>query len=243
MDTDKYSPFNKVVQDNILVKAIHRMNRNELLLFKQAVSQINSEKPIEKIVLEREDVFKILNVKKGTGSYYKLVKQYAEATGGTVIHIKEVDGETWMPLTIGINWSKNDDSVSIEFNPKLLPLLLNLKEKFTQYEIGYLSYLKSKYSIRLYELFKMVQFQGVWVVSIAEFRRVLDLEKKYKAQCDLDTYVLKPALKEININTDIRVSLEKKKKRGNKIESLIFRITDMNHNPNQFILNELGEIK
>lgn len=54
-----------------------------------------------------------------------------------------------------------------------MPYLLQLKERFTRYELKNILYFKNKYSIRIYELLKQYEKIGKREINIKELRGYL----------------------------------------------------------------------
>lgn len=100
--------------------------------------------------------------------------------------------------------------------------LIALQETFTQYELYNILALKSKYSIRLYELFKSYAFQKEKTLNIDELKTML-LASHYTNFKDFRNRVLDKAIAEINYYTDLNVSYETIKK-GRKVEAVNFII-------------------
>lgn len=100
--------------------------------------------------------------------------------------------------------------------------LIALQETFTQYELINILALKSKYSIRLYELFKSYAFQKEKVLKIDSLKETL-LATHYPNFKDFRNRVLDKAIKEINHYTDLDVEYEPIKK-GRRVEAIKFTI-------------------
>lgn len=130
--------------------------------------------------------------------------------------------------------------LTFRFNTELKPLLLDLGERYTKLQLDTMVKLKSKHSIRLYELVMIGQNKynkrGSWEMSysIDEFKDLMGLftipnkkkgEKKYRYpdSNNLKRKVLEPSIKEIQESTDISISLELKKK-SRKVAGLVFHI-------------------
>jgi len=110
-------------------------------------------------------------------------------------------------------------------SPKLKPYLLQLKGNFTAYQLRNVLLLKSKYSIRLYELLKQYQNLDCRVFDLDELRSLLYIEPgKYIRFGNFKKRILESATTDINENTDILVSYELKKS-GRVITSIKFCIT------------------
>lgn len=120
----------------------------------------------------------------------------------------------------------NDSEATVEliFSPAVVPLITRLEEQFTSYEISQVSGLKSKYSLRLYELIAAWKSTGKTpVLELEEFRSKLGLGVgEYKGMSDFKKYVLDLAVKQINQHTDITVKYEQQKK-GVRVSGFSFR--------------------
>ena len=103
--------------------------------------------------------------------------------------------------------------------------LLQLKEKFTEYELIYTLMFKSRYSIRLYEYLKSIHYDKLkpyeTKIDIDKFQKLLD--SPYNNFKDFHTRVLKPAFKEINEYSDIIFNYELIKQ-SKKTTHIIIRI-------------------
>ena len=102
-----------------------------------------------------------------------------------------------------------------------MPLLSELKETFTTYNIDDISSMKSIYAIRMYEIFKQFKTFGKREVELDWLKERLQIEDIYSAFADLKRRVIDPALKEINVHSDLTVSYTLKKDRK-KVKALNF---------------------
>ncbi|NLV23120.1 MAG: replication initiation protein [Syntrophomonadaceae bacterium] len=120
---------------------------------------------------------------------------------------------------------KGSGVVELEFSPKLKPYMLQLKERFTQYQLANVLRMKSRYSPRLYEILKANEFkkQGYEVIEVAELRRLLKAEKNYPRYNDFKKRIIEQAVKEINELTDLHIEYDEIKT-GRAITSLKFYI-------------------
>ncbi|EQC85814.1 hypothetical protein LLT1_14395 [Lactococcus cremoris subsp. cremoris TIFN1] len=139
-------------------------------------------------------------------------------------------------------WNDYNDIISMTFTKSIMPYLIELKTKFTQYALSDLVDLNSKYSIILYKWLSMNynQYEHYSVkggrrteqvesyrnpsISIKELRLMTDTVKDYKRFDHFETRVLKNAIEEINTHTHFNVTYEKVKK-GRSIDSIVFHIT------------------
>ena len=105
--------------------------------------------------------------------------------------------------------------IHIQLDPALKPFLLGNKKKFTQYEIGFISNFKRKYSCRLYEYLRSMVGIGCANFSVENFSAKIT-DGMYIRAADLKRYVIEPALEEINATSDITVSYEEYRVPGPK---------------------------
>ena len=119
--------------------------------------------------------------------------------------------------------------VELEFSPKLKPYMLQLKEKFTQYQLANILSMKSKYSPRIYEILKCNEFkkQKYLEIQISELRKLLKAEDIYPKYNDFKRYILERTQKELNKISDITYNFEEIKT-GRKVTKIKFHIKSKN---------------
>lgn len=100
--------------------------------------------------------------------------------------------------------------------------LLELTQNFSKYELYNILALKSKYSLRIYELFKSYAYQKKKEFDITELKEML-FATHYVNFKDFRNRVLDKAVNDINYYTDLSVSYETRMK-GKKVVSIIFFI-------------------
>ena len=152
--------------------------------------------------------------------------------------IKEIaDKSVWITLADEktetlVRWiekpyiNADDGYVRIKLDADMKPYLLQLRENFTQFELIYTLKMKSKYSIRLYELIKSIHYnelkEYVRTYKVEELKILLD-GTSYNTFKDFHQRVLKPAVEEINKFTDKIVNYEQIKN-GRKTIAIQFTI-------------------
>jgi plasmid replication initiation protein len=68
--------------------------------------------------------------------------------------------------------------ITIALNPILKPYFLELA-KYTTYELKWYMTFSSWYSMRLFEILSAYKDTGFWIISINEYRSIMDCEDKY----------------------------------------------------------------
>lgn len=114
--------------------------------------------------------------------------------------------------------------IQVMLHSELQSYLLQLRTNFTQYELWNILALKSKWSIRLYELFKSYQYQHRITFDYDNLKELLGAES-YKNFNDFKRRILDKAKDEINQFTDIDVDYELITiKKSHRVKDIIFII-------------------
>lgn len=212
---------NLVVKSNELVQARYDLSLNEQKIILYAVSKLDREKEDFNILsLDIRDFFKLLGT---TKERYTEVREIVRELRKKEVIINTDKGEIITGWLSSMEYVKNKGIIELEFSKKLIPYLLQLKEKFTRYQLKNILHLSNKHSIRIYELLKQYENIGNRTFTVDELKKILMLEGQYKAFTDFDKRVLKPTMEEINDYTDLKVSYEKIKK-GRAIHSIKYKI-------------------
>lgn len=158
-----------------------------------------------------KDFCRVCGIDLSNGRRYNELKNSIKQIADKSIWIEKENGdETLLRWIEKPTIHKNDGVITIRLDENLKPYLLELKEKYTQYELIYTLKMKSKYSIRLYELLKSRQYNKLrdYTVkySIDELKKLLDAEN-YKGFKDFRRRVLDKATEEINLYSDINIEL------------------------------------
>lgn len=119
----------------------------------------------------------------------------------------------------------NRDNVTIKLHSSLKPYLIELKRQYTTYSLFSVLAMKSKYSVRLYELLKSYAFIEHKRFSIEELKIRLGAEK-YRDFYKFKTKVLVPALNDIEHYSDIKVKTHYEKTK-NKFTGVLFFIKQL----------------
>lgn len=230
-----------VVKHNDLIEAKYKLNLVEQKIILYTVSQLDRD----------ENNFKLVKVK---------ISDIAELIGNEIHRYTEfkkiandlMDKKVVLSSrpNLDMRWLASSEYIGegiieLEFSEKLIPYLLQLKQRFTRYEIKNILSMKSSYSVRIYELMKQYENIGKREFELTEFKRCLGLkEDEYSRIYDFERFVLKVAKEEINRDTDLIIDYEKKR-RGRKITGFLFIIEPRDTEKQIYIefLNEFYDIK
>ena len=122
----------------------------------------------------------------------------------------------------GVEYGLNHTSFSYRFDPRLSKYLFHLQENYTKFELECSLAMKSKYSIRMYELMRSYAFLGECDLSVRELKEYLNAPN-YSKFADFRIQIIERSLEEINEYTDIYVEFSSVRQ-GRSIQRLKFDI-------------------
>ena len=229
-----------VVKHNDLIRkvqALLSLTVTEQKVALYLISLINpDDKDFDTVFVSISALCELFGLEKEKGNYKNLKKAIKALS----------DKSSWLngELFRWVDTAKvipNSGIVRVKLSDSLKPYLLQLKENFTKYKLYNILVLKSKYSIRIYELLKSYFWEGVYSVTIQEFKNSIGCDK-FNEFKDFNKRVLTPAIKEINELTDIYVEVTKLKT-GKCITDLKFDIHETSEKlPFDKILSKIYEV-
>lgn len=230
-----------VIKHNDLVEARYELNLVEQKIILYAVTKIDTSKDNFNIVhIKVNDLTELMESE--TPIRYSEFRIIANGLMDKKIYLKDKP-------KLDVRWAssseyKGNGIIELEFSQKLVPYLLQLKEKFTRYQLKYILNLKSKYSVRIYELMKQYENIGKREFKLEELKKILYCEDMYSDFRNFNRVVLDTTKKEINEFTDIKIDY-KRIKQGRKIVGLLFTIEPKNQQDKIYIkyLNEVYDVQ
>lgn len=222
---------NKVVQANDLIQfSKWNLNAVPLKILKTLVSCIDTNKPPKDntVYITKQELFKIIG-SESDGSYDYLKRKIRELQKNS-IKIDEPNREIFVPLVNKIVWDKNDDHIMCRFDEDLMPYLIDLQERFLQYDVAALKNFDSKYGLIMYEYLlsrerQERQSEHKYSISIENLRHLTDTEKKFKEFKDLKKRVIEQATEDINSSgVEFLVKTANNGKRGVKATHVEFTL-------------------
>jgi plasmid replication initiation protein len=220
---------NWVTKSNELIESTYKLSLQEqrILLVMASKVQPNDE-TLKTYRFRARDFIEIIGNKPGTG-FYSYLKDIVNGLQTKVLTIKK-DGKqrnyNWVITSI---YEDNEGYITLQFHPELKSFFLQLKEKFTTYQLENVVRLNSGYSIRIYELLKQYEKIKRRKMLIEELRHFLAIEPtKYKQYGHFKSKVLLVAQNEINEKTDIQFEFIEIKT-GRKVTGIEFIIKSNNY--------------
>lgn len=214
----------QVVKHNDLIQnSKYTLTEQEQQIILYLISKIKPEdKELKEYKFNIQDFCLICGIDETNGKNYDNLKK-------TVLNL--INKSFWININgeyISMNWidkakiNPKSGIIKIRFDNDMKPYLLELKSHFTAYSLYYTLAMKSKYSIRLYELLKSYEYLKECTFEVEEMKKLLDAEK-YKTYADFRVNVLDIAIREINEFGDIHVDWLAEKN-GRKYEKINFII-------------------
>ena len=217
-----------VVKENTLVRHTRydlSLSEQKILIF--IISKIMAdEKDFKHIRFRISDYIQVAGIKHRGGSEYEYIKSSIKSLSDKSWWLKSSNSQKeglfrWIDTA---EISENSGEVDVVLSESLRPLLLDIRGNFVKYNLINILVLHSKYSVRLYEIFKSYLWLGKYEIDIEEFRKILNI-KGYNDYTELKRKVILPSIKEINKYTDLDIKFEAFKK-GKKTNKLVFYITE-----------------
>lgn len=206
-----------VTKSNHLIQASYKLTLNEQRLMLMAISKLYPKKPMavqrkQRITAqEYSDMFGV-----GIKNAYRDIKLASDRLLVRLIKTYDKDPEKkgyykfqWASK---VYYSKKEGFVDITFHEEITPYLTMLSHGFyTKYELRAMSDVRSVYAIRLYELLKQYQKTGERYISLKDFKKWCEVEKRYKVYSDLKKRVIVPAIAELEEKANLIISWEEVK--------------------------------
>ena len=228
-----------VVSSNDLIRAKYSYTLWEKRVFLYMISRIRrNETEFPMTRMNVKDLMRFFDTK--SKDDYRIIKGIPESIIKKPFYIPYIapDGEKrWMFLNVISSGTQPDPSekreesyIELQFNPVLMPHLLELKEKFTKYNIKNLSELQSVYSIRMFEFIKENEFKrDGFEITIDELKEMLFMKaidnagsELYPLYGDFKKRVLMKAQEDLTEHCDTTFEFEERKD-GKRVVAIYFR--------------------
>lgn len=164
-----------------------------------------------------------------SGKNYSDLKRLIKHLADKSMYITQPDGSEVLVRWIEKpTFHKGSGLVEIRLDRDMAPFLLHLKSGFTRYQLYHILRMRSKYSVRLYELICSIHYntleEYMAEFTLDELRKRLDAEN-YTTYQTLKARVLLPAVEEINKYSDKNIVAEPIKC-GHSVIGMRLKISD-----------------
>lgn len=212
-----------VTKSNELIDASYRLNVQAQKLVLACLGRVDSRvKPLaipKEMTITAVEYGKLMGVEDNARrDLYKA----ADALFKSSIIIKEGNEETelyWIQKKV--KKVKGEGSITLVWSDDVLKYITQLKSRFTSYKLRNIAQLQSGHSIRMYELLMKFNSTGERVIFVDDFKSALGISDKYPLFKDLNKWVIKPCLEELNQQSDLNIKFSTLKN-GRSVGALAF---------------------
>lgn len=198
---------------NEVVKISNQFNNQALRKFNavhldllMAIASKMRDKGTDQVDFTFAELRKLASLEKNLTNK-QLSKQIIETNRRLLaLNFEYKDGSVTLQFPLFTLFKTNEDqgTLSVSVNSQFAFLLNNLTSEFTRFELEQFTDLHSSYAKECYRRLKQFRQTGLWRVSLADFRRLLDVPKSYSTS-DFNRYVLKPIEDELYPLLHVRI--------------------------------------
>lgn len=231
MDNEKIRIYEEsqqliVKSNDLILKTHYNLTLIEMKLVSYLISKIVAEdKDVKTVNISIKDFCKLTNIEPKGNNYEQIRNSIKSLKTKSWWIMLDNDTEllySWLDFAI---IRKNTGNIEICLSKSLTPFLTQLKSRYTKYRLSEVLKLKSRASIRMYEILASQLYKGFFTIEIDQFKKLLDIKDKYSDYRDLRKRIIEPSIKEINDLTCIYVQYEPIKS-GRKITHLRFTVNE-----------------
>jgi plasmid replication initiation protein len=220
----KISPNHKVTKSNDLIETAYKLSLQETRIIHTLISMVEPDD--EHFQVYKFTVKEFANMVGIKGNIYQYIREIITGLQEKTIPIKQDKSTLVVNWLASAEYFPGEGYVELEISSKLKPFLLNMKKRFTSYQLKYILQLSSFYSIRIYELLKQYQFlrHKTRTIPLETLREWIGLEPHtYQQYGHFKNRILSKAQEDINEVTDMNFEFREVKS-GRKVIAIEFRI-------------------
>lgn len=206
-----------VTKSNVLIRASYSLTVNEQRLVLACIAQLDSRKPIPKTrngdirpmrvtVTDFADTFAISD----RSTAYTALQDAANRLYERDVKTYDERGRRYGRLrwVQSIEYHQGAGYVELTFTQHVAPYISLLHQQFTSYMLRKIARVTSSYAIRIFELLMQFKTTGVVVMSLDEFKLMLELDHKYDRFSNLKMRVIDPAVRELTTKAGMEITWE-----------------------------------
>lgn len=212
-----------VVKSNSLIDARYKLNIQAQKLVLACLGKMDSRPdstPSKEVKLTASEFSELMgiDIKNAHRELYKAVDSLFKST--ITLHENGEETELYWIQEKGKKL-KGEGAVRLIWSDKVLKYICQLQGDFTKYKLQNIASLQSAHSIRLYELMMRFNSTGARIIHLDDFKSALGISDKYPLFKDLNKWVIKPSIEELNQRSDLIITYDTLKK-GRTVTGLAF---------------------
>lgn len=186
-------------------QALRRFTALDLDLLMAIAARVR-DKEIDEVTFTFEELRRLAHVKKNLTDK-ELAARIVEVNDRLLacrFRLQDDSRTVQFTLFSGFETDWKTRKLLVAVNPRFSFLLNDLTSQFTRFELAEFTALKSSYAKETYRRLKQFRQTGVWKVSLAEFRRLLDIPDSYRIS-HINSRVIKPIEDELKPLMNLKV--------------------------------------
>ena len=227
-EVQKVNPNRLVIkQGDKLSFAQYNLTLNEVKFLAFVMAQIDTnDTEFKEYGIKVKDFETLINARLDYASLTKFAKVFQ----GKVITLKNDNEKSFTTFNWWHHLRYENGVFYAQLHDYMKPLLLEFKKNLTPFgksSLLYISQMKSLYAPRFYYMLRSfkAQYQNSFEIDLEELYTKLELRKSLRQYNQFKTFVLTPALEEINRITDLNVEYFEADKERKKVLKLRFEFT------------------
>lgn len=197
-----------VTKSNKLITCNYNLSLQEqkiILILSSMVQPTDTE--FKEYEFKIKDFMELLDIE--DKSKYTEMPKITKELMKKVFEIKEGEDIIQLAWLSSARYKTGEGRIILKFSSDLKPYMLELKKLYTSYKLENILSLKSKYSIRLYEILKSNLFKNNFTISVDEVKNILGAnEPTYNLYSNFKSKILLKTQKELKAKTDISFTFE-----------------------------------
>jgi plasmid replication initiation protein len=212
--------------NSIIQNSSFNLDTIELKVLSKIISMINSKSETFQYYYEFElkDFKNELSLHET--NYVQLKDAVRQLSNKGFEIIKNNNIEVYSRWISSVITEKGTGNIRVEIPKEMKEYYLNLNEKYTSVKAIYIYKLRSKYSIRLYELLSSWKTKGNITYTLEELKKMFKINSKYKRFYDFKRKVIEVAQKEF-IKKEIDINFTYKSSGRGTNKKIFFEVIDM----------------
>ena len=229
-DITKYRNHMVVKHNSLIQKSRHQFTSQQQKAMLYVVSLLRPEQDeFEWQTFDIVEFCEICGIESDGGKNYKALKDALQGLSDKSMWITLEDGTQNLTRWLqNVQIRPKSGKIAIRIDQALKPYLLHLKSNYTEFQLKHTLAMKSKYSVRLYEILRsyedLSQLENI-IFTLARLKTNIGAD--YALWGDFKRRALDPAIKEINKYSDIYVDYIAFK-RGKAFDKIHFSIRKKN---------------